>query len=155
MRIRGFYRLKEVALRIRGFIIQHVQMIFLSIFLTLFEDLIVRQNLKNRRNKFNCMLVLVLVLSKGTGEIFKKIREPLNLPQTKANQLKLISVQHKLKFLNFQLMKNCIQITMETILLKIRPEFQSSLLYLQLIRIYLVSLWEQFRYEIKKEMKFW
>ena len=155
MRIRGFYRLKEVALRIRGFIIQHVQMIFLSIFLTLFEDLIVRQNLKNRRNKFNCMLVLVLVLSKGTGEIFKKIREPLNLPQTKANQLKLISVQHKLKFLNFQLMKNCIQITMETILLKIRPEFQSSLLYLQVIRIYLVSLWEQFRYGIKKEMKFW
>ena len=155
MRIRGFYRLKEVARRIRDFIIQHVQMIFLSIFLTLFEDLIVRQNLKNRRNKFNCMLVLVLVLSKGTGEIFKKIREPLNLPQTKANQLKLISVQHKLKFLNFQLMKNCIQITMETILLKIRPEFQSSLLYLQVIRIYLVSLWEQFRYGIKKEMKFW
>ena len=155
MRIRGFYRLKEVALRIRGFIIQHVQMIFLSIFLTLFEDLIVRQNLKNRRNKFNCMLVLVLVLSKGTGEIFKKIRKPLNLPQTKANQLKLISVQHKLKFLSFQLMKNWIQITMETILLKIRPEFQSSLLYLQVIRIYLVSLWEQFRYGIKKEMKFW
>jgi len=54
------------------------------------------------------VLVLVLVLSKGTGEIFKKIREPLNLPQTKANQLKLISVQHKLKFLNFQLMKNWI-----------------------------------------------